>query len=93
MAANTEDDNNERTPLLKSASSQGTSLAQNAASLFANWWLWELIEACTSIIALAVIVIILFIYDGSSLPDWPSVFTVRQCLPVEMVPSLMDSSR
>ncbi|KAL8760223.1 MAG: hypothetical protein Q9199_000246 [Rusavskia elegans] len=80
MAANTEDDNNERTPLLKSASSQGTSLAQNAANLFANWWLWELIEACTSIIALAVIVIILFIYDGSSLPDWPSVFTINSVI-------------
>ena len=93
MAADTEDDNNdERTPLLKSTSShkgQGSSLAQHAGSLLADWWLWELIEACTSIAALVVIIIILFIYDGSSLPDWPSVFTVRQFLLVPMLSSLM----
>ncbi|KAL8842161.1 MAG: hypothetical protein Q9176_002854 [Flavoplaca citrina] len=84
-AADAADDNNdERAPLLKSTSSshedQGSSLAQNAGNLLANWWLWELIEACTSLAALAVIIIILFIYDGSSLPDWPSVFTINSVI-------------
>lgn len=87
------DTDGERIPLLNSASSQGVALAQRVGTLLSNWWLWELIEACTSIIALAVIVVILFVYDGSSLPDWPSVFTVRQCLHPESVPSLMNSSR
>ncbi|KAL8675024.1 MAG: hypothetical protein Q9168_000619 [Polycauliona sp. 1 TL-2023] len=80
MAGNAEDDSHERTPLLKQASSSGASVVQNAGNLLANWWLWELIEACTSILALAVIVIILFIYDGSSLPDWPSVFTINSVI-------------
>ncbi|KAL8785501.1 MAG: hypothetical protein Q9213_003327 [Squamulea squamosa] len=80
MARNTEDGDNERLPLLKSASSQGSSFAQKTSGLLSNWWLWELIEACTSILALAVVVIILFIYDGSSLPDWPSVFTINSVI-------------
>lgn len=93
MAGNRENDNSERVPLFKSASSQGASLTQQTGSLLLNWWLWELLEACISIIALVVIVIILFVYDGSSLPDWPSVFTVRRHFPVELLPSLMIPHR
>ena len=89
MAGNRDDDNSERAPLLKAASSQGASLTQHTGSLLSNWWLWELLETCISTIALVVIVIILFVYDGSSLPDWPSVFTVRRYFPVELLPSLM----
>ncbi|KAI4112020.1 MAG: hypothetical protein LQ339_000027 [Xanthoria mediterranea] len=74
------DTDGERIPLLNSASSQGVALAQRVGTLLSNWWLWELIEACTSIIALAVIVVILFVYDGSSLPDWPSVFTINSVI-------------
>ncbi|KAL8999341.1 MAG: hypothetical protein Q9169_001767 [Polycauliona sp. 2 TL-2023] len=75
-----EENHHERTPLLKKASSGGASVIQNAGTLLSDWWLWEVIEACTSIVALAVIVIILFIYDGSSLPDWPSVFTINSVI-------------
>ncbi|KAL8923219.1 MAG: hypothetical protein Q9172_003238 [Xanthocarpia lactea] len=80
MAGNREDNSSERAPLLKSASSQGASLIQHTGSLLSNWWLWELLEACISIIALVVIVVILFVYDGSSLPDWPSVFTINSVI-------------
>lgn len=61
-------------PLLSSAPSK---VASNATQLLADWWLWEAIEASTGIFALSIIAIILFIYDGSALPDWPSIFTVR----------------
>ncbi|KAI4093135.1 MAG: hypothetical protein LQ344_003118 [Seirophora lacunosa] len=67
-------------PLLSSASSKGTSVASSATKLLADWWLWEAIEASTSIFALSIIAVILFIYDGSALPDWPSVFTINSVI-------------
>ncbi|KAI4119578.1 MAG: hypothetical protein LQ345_000575 [Seirophora villosa] len=51
-------------PLLSSASSKGASVASSATKLLADWWLWEAIEASTSIFALSIIAVILFIYDG-----------------------------
>lgn len=77
-----------RIPLLQPAVSQGASLAHNVASLLSDWWLWEIIGACTSIVALTIIAVLLFVFDGSSLPDWPSVFTVRLHVPVVYYPRL-----
>ena len=65
------------TPLLKANHIRGTqSTRQKVSSLFADWWLWEIISAVTCILALTVVVVILLVYDSSALPDWPSVFTV-----------------
>lgn len=73
-----EDDPSE--PLLRTASSKATTVASNTSNLLADWWLWEILSASTSVLALFVIAVILLVYDGSSLPDWPSVFTVRPVL-------------
>ncbi len=72
-----------RTPLLKSLPLQRASSARSKISgLLSDWWLWEIISAATCILALAVIVVILLLYDSSALPDWPFVFTVRRLLPI-----------
>lgn len=66
-----------RTPLLKSPSSKRASVYSSILNLFSDWWLWELVEACTSILAILAIASILFVYDGSPLPSWPSIFTIN----------------
>jgi len=72
-----------RTPLLKSLPLQRASSARSRISgLLSDWWLWEIISAATCMLALAVIVVILLLYDSSALPDWPFVFTVRRHLPI-----------
>lgn len=70
-------DDDSSTPLLNSASSKEAPAVSSLSYLLTDWWLWEIIEASISILALSVIAIILSLYDGSPLPDWPSVFTVR----------------
>ena len=67
------------TPLLKTSPVRRSfSLSNKLSGLLQDWWLWEVIGAITCVIALAVIVVVLAIYDSCSLPDWPSVFTVRE---------------
>lgn len=82
-----------RVPLLKSASSQDASVVSSIVNLFSDWWLWELAEACTSILAVLVIASILYFYDGSPLPSWPSIFTVRPRVPGEHSMPLIISHR
>lgn len=66
------------TPLLKTKPSRHAfSLLDRLSSLLQDWWLWEILGAITCVLALSIILIILAIYDSRSLPDWPSVFTVR----------------
>lgn len=66
-----------RTPLLSSGPNKSrNSLSRELTGLFQDWWLWEVFGAITSVLALLVIVTILMIYNSSSLPDWPSIFTV-----------------
>ena len=66
------------TPLLKAIPVQRASAAwQNILDLLSDWWLWEITSAITCLFALAVIVLVLLIFDSSDLPNWPSVFTVR----------------
>lgn len=67
-----------RMPLLNNdASRRTTSTAKKLGGLFQDWWLWEVMGATTCLLALSVIIVILAVFDSSSLPDWPSVFTVR----------------
>lgn len=74
------EDADDRIPLLQPTYDQGASCIHGVSGLLSDWWLWEILGAITSIIALVVIAILLFIYDSSSLPDWPSVFTVRSSI-------------
>lgn len=67
-----------RTPLLKSEDKKRPSVIRNIQNLFQDWWLWELIAISTSIISISIISVVLYLYDSSPLPDWPSVITVRQ---------------
>ena len=65
-------------PLLNNNTTRrASSTANRLGSLFQDWWLWEVVGATTCVLALSVIIIILAVFDASSLPDWPSVFTVR----------------
>lgn len=70
-------DADSQTPLLKRSLHKSATVSRRVALLFQNWWLWEIISAATAVLAIMVIVIILIVFDQSSLPDWPSVFTVR----------------
>lgn len=69
-------DADSRTPLLKKSLHKSATVSKRVALLFQNWWLWEILSATTAVIAINVIVIILVCFDQSSLPDWPSAFTV-----------------
>jgi ABC-type Zn2+ transport system substrate-binding protein/surface adhesin len=72
-----------RTPLLKPSTDNNKNnnrpgfIWGKIFELLQDWWLWELIAIGTSIASMVIIAVILFLYDASSLPDWPSVFTVR----------------
>ena len=70
-------DTDSQTPLLKGSLPKSATVARRISLLFQNWWLWEIISATTAVLAIMVIVIILVVFDQSSLPDWPSVLTVR----------------
>lgn len=70
-------DTDSQTPLLKGSIQKSATVARRISLLFQNWWLWEIMSATTAVLAIMVIVIILIVFDQSSLPDWPSVFTVR----------------
>lgn len=56
--------------------------SQRIPLLSPNWWLWEMVSAGTAFLAIVVIIIILAIFDQSSLPDWPSAVTVRSIYPL-----------
>lgn len=67
-----------RTPLLNADGPQQSSMAQNIGNLLQNWWLWEILASFLSLLSILSMVVILIVYDSSSLPDWPFVFNVRQ---------------
>lgn len=74
------------TPLLNSnaLSKKGFTASSKRLSLsFQDWFSWDLASAFTASLSMAAIVILLAIFDGSSLPDWPSIFTVL-CLPLSL---------
>lgn len=74
------------TPLLNSnaLSKKGFTATSKRLSLsFQDWFSWDLASAFTASLSMAAIVILLAIFDGSSLPDWPSIFTVL-CLPLSL---------
>ncbi|KAK0507926.1 hypothetical protein JMJ35_009815 [Cladonia borealis] len=69
-----------RTPLLKQSVPRPASLSRKISSLLQDWWLWEILSALTALISSTVIIVILVIFDSSSLPDWPSVFTINSTI-------------
>ena len=66
-----------QTPLLRKSFQKSAAASTKLALLLQDWWLWEILSAITAVIATMVIIVILILFDRSSLPDWPSVFTVR----------------
>ncbi len=74
-----ERDTDPQTPLLllKKPLPKPTSMSKRMALLFHNWWLWEIVSAGIAVLAVTVVIAILVVFDQSSLPDWPSIFTVR----------------
>lgn len=66
-----------RTPLLDAAGLRPSSIPQIIGNLLQNWWLWEILSSFISVLSFVSIVVILIVYDSSSLPDWPFVFNVR----------------
>ena len=72
-----ERDADSQTPLLKRSLAKPATVSKRVSLLFQNWWLWEIVSAVVAVLTIIVIIVILVIFDQSSLPDWPSVFTVR----------------
>lgn len=70
-------DDDFRTPLLKKGMPKPAVVSNRISLLLQDWWLWEILSAIVAVLATSAIVVILVLYDNSSLPDWPSVFTVR----------------
>ena len=68
---------NAQTPLLRKSLQKSAAVSSRMALLLQDWWLWEILSAITAVVAIIVIIVILVLFDQSSLPDWPSVFTVR----------------
>lgn len=78
--SNVEDGNADSgTPLLQRTPPQHCSLSQTMSGLLQDWWLYEILGATLAVSAVLAIGVVLVAYDSSSLPDWPLVFTVRQC--------------
>ena len=66
-----------QTPLLRKSLQRSAAVSMKIALLLQDWWLWEILSAITAVVAIIVIIVILVLFNQSSLPDWPSVFTVR----------------
>ena len=79
-----------QTPLLKKGLPKPSSISQKISLLLQDWWLWEILSALIAILATSAIIVILVLFDSSSLPDWPSVFTVRHCLDLSLYVLLSD---
>ncbi|KAE8152056.1 hypothetical protein BDV25DRAFT_170841 [Aspergillus avenaceus] len=60
-------DSGQRPPL--SASEQAVIQAQ-AGSLGGSW-IWEILSCVVAVAALAGIIVVLYMYDGKPMPDWP----------------------
>ncbi len=73
-----ERDADSQTPLLKRfVHKPPPTVLKRVSLLFQNWWMWEIVSAIVAVLAIVVIIVILVGFDQSSLPDWPSIFTVR----------------
>lgn len=78
-------------PLLKKPIPEPAAASKRIALLVQDWWLWEIVSALTAATAIAVIVTVLVAFDQSSLPDWPSAFTVRSIYVPDSDALLKDS--
>ena len=65
------------TPLLQKPSAVSSSIAETVKDSFADWFSWEVLCAIIATLSYIAISAVLVIFDESSLPDWPSIFTVR----------------
>ena len=67
----------ENTPLLKAARLQSKRWTHRITISLQDWFSWEILSALMTTASIAIIITILALFDDSSLPDWPFVFTVR----------------
>ena len=76
--AEADSDDNVHTPLLKSISSTSypSSWTERVATSFQDWFSWDLLSAAVATVSIVAIIILLAVFDNSSLPDWPSIITV-----------------
>ena len=75
-ASNASDHETSGTPLLRRSLHAKASSSGKVSLLLQDWWLWELLSAVTATVATSAIVTVFVVFDGSALPDWPSVITV-----------------
>ncbi len=47
-----------------------------------DWWTWELCAILTSLISLAAIILVLLLYKGRPLPDWPWSITINSLVSI-----------
>ena len=70
-------DEGEDSPLLpKDLGKWSSSLISKLGLSFQDWFSWELVSALVALVSVSAIIVVLAIFDNSSLPDWPSIFTV-----------------
>ncbi|KAL6721585.1 hypothetical protein ACLMJK_000689 [Lecanora helva] len=69
-----------RIPLLNKSRPEPITLSKNISLLLQDWWLWELCSALLATLSTTAIIVVLVRYDGSPLPDWPSVITLNSVI-------------
>ena len=65
-----------QTPLLNKLKTKPTTISEKFSLSLQDWWTSELLSALVAVLSTSAIIVILVVYDGSPLPDWPSVITV-----------------
>lgn len=76
----------QRQPL--SASDQAV-LAQGSGSLGSSW-IWEILSCVIAVASLAGIIVVLYMYDGKSMPDWPYGITLNAV--ISLLTTLMKAA-
>ncbi|KNG89899.1 hypothetical protein ANOM_001723 [Aspergillus nomiae NRRL 13137] len=76
----------QRQPL--SASDQAV-LVQASGSLGSSW-IWEILSCVIAVASLAGIIVVLYMYDGKSMPDWPYGITLNAV--ISLLTTLMKAA-
>ncbi|KAE8160024.1 hypothetical protein BDV40DRAFT_271561 [Aspergillus tamarii] len=76
----------QRQPL--SASDQAV-LAQGSGSLGSSW-IWEILSCVIAVASLVAIIVVLYVYDGKSMPDWPYGITLNAV--ISLLTTLMKAA-
>ncbi|KAE8385910.1 hypothetical protein BDV23DRAFT_164216 [Aspergillus alliaceus] len=77
----------QRRPL--SAADQAIIHSQGSGSLGTSW-LWEILSCVIAVASLAAIIVVLYMYDGKSIPDWPYGITLNAV--ISLLTTLMKAA-